>query len=216
MLFGLLAFLLPRRDRPHHQRGSTVAHSADTASRLWLLPLARAAVAGVIGCVVTFSPDHGPAMGLLVCGAFAISGGAVSVITALLTLTARARLFAFCAAAVTLLVGVAAFIALPVANLLSFVALLAGWALVAGALEFSSGCYGQGIAARDRRVVGVGTMLFGAAFALLPAQPVAAVGLFGAYAVMLAVYLAIAAFSLKWVGAAAAVARSTPTPRGNQ
>ncbi|MBF4461295.1 MULTISPECIES: DUF308 domain-containing protein [unclassified Rathayibacter] len=193
-----------------------MAHAADSASRLWALPLARAIVAAAAGAVVTFSPDHGPALGLTVFGGFAIASGAVAIVNAVRTLSGRARSLGVGAAALTVVVGMAAFFALPVATLLAFVALVAGWGLVSGFLEFASGRRGSGLAARDRVVVGVGTMLLGAAFALLPPHPVVTVGLLGAYAVMLGVYLAIAAFSLKWAAVADPAARTTPTSGGDR
>ncbi|PPG85587.1 hypothetical protein C5C39_16930 [Rathayibacter sp. AY1F3] len=199
-----------------------MAIAADSDRRLWTLPLARAVIAAVAGCVVTFSPDHGPSFGLAVFGGFAIATGAVSLALGLRSWSGRARPLALGSAVLTLVAGVAALVALPVANLLSFVALVAGWALLSGFLEFSSGRRGQGLAARDSVIVGVGTMLLGAAFGLLPPHPVVTVGLLGAYAVMVAVFLAIAAFSLKWAAGADAatghdpVAPTTPTSGGDR
>lgn len=192
------------------------ADTADRASRSWTLHLGRAIVAVVAGCVVTFSPDHSPAFGLVVFGGFAIASGAVSLVIAQRTLRGSGRGPALAAAAITLVAGVLGLVAVPVAALMSFVALVAGWALVTGALEFSSGRRSHGLAARDAVVVGIGTVLLGAAFALLPPHPVVSVGLLGAYAVVLGVYLAIAAFSLKWAAGADAVAPSTPTTGGDR
>ncbi|AND15429.1 DUF308 domain-containing protein [Rathayibacter tritici] len=197
-----------------------MAIAADSDRRLWTLPLARAVIAAVAGCVVTFSSDHGPAFGLAVFGGFAVVTGAVSLALGLRRWSGRARPLAVASAVLTLLAGVAAFLALPVANLLSFVALVAGWALLSGFLEFSSGRRSQGLVGRDAVIVGIGTMLLGAAFGLLPPHPVVTVGLLGAYAVMLTVYLAIAAFSLKWATAAATghdpVGPTTPTSGGDR
>lgn len=195
---------------------AVAADTADRASRSWTLALARAIVAAVAGCVITFSPDHSPAFGLAVFGGFAIASGAVSLVIGLRTLSGPGRTPALAAATITLVAGVLGLIAVPVAALMSFVALVAGWALVTGALEFSSGRRGHGLAARDAVVVGIGTVLLGAAFALLPPHPVVSVGLLGAYAVMLGVYLAIAAFSLKWAAGADAAAPSTPTTGGDR
>lgn len=195
---------------------ANAADTADRASRSWTLALARAAVAAVAGCAITFSPDHSPAFGLAVFGGFALATGALSLVIGLRTLEGRGRSLALASAAVTLLSGVGALVALPVAALLAFVALVAGWALVSGALEFSSGRRGRGLAARDSVTVGIGTMALGGVFAILPPHPVVSVGLLGAYAVVVAVYLAIAAFSLKWAAGADAVAPSTPTTGGDR
>lgn len=197
-----------------------MANAADSDRRLWILPLARAVIAAVAGCVITFSPDHGPAFGLAVFGGFALATGTLSLALGLPVWTGRSRPLAVGSAVLTLVAGIAALIALPVAHLLSFVALVAGWALISGFLEFSSGRRGHGLAARDAVIVGAGTMLLGAAFGLLPPHPVVTVGLLGAYAVMVAVFLAIAAFSLKWAAGATTghdpVAPTTPTSGGDR
>ncbi|KQQ05710.1 MULTISPECIES: DUF308 domain-containing protein [unclassified Rathayibacter] len=195
-----------------------MAHAADTAERAssWTLALARAAVAAIAGCVVTFSPDHSPAFGLAVFAGFALASGAVSLVRALRAPEGRGKRPAVTSAGVTLLAGVLGLVALPVATLLLFVALVAGWALISGSLEITSGRRGHGLAARDAVVVGAGTVLLGAAFALLPPHPVVTVGLLGAYAVVIGVYLAIAAFSLKWAAGADAVDASTPTSGGDR
>lgn len=195
---------------------ANAADTADRARRSWTLFLARAVAAAIAGCVITFSADHSAAFGLAVFGGFALVSGALSLAIGSRALTGRGRSLALGSAAVTLLSGVGALIALPVAALLSFIALVAGWALISGALEFASGRRGEGLAARDSVVVGIGTILLGAAFALLPPHPVVSVGLLGAYAVVLGVYLAIAAFSLKWAAGADAVAPSTPTTGGDR
>lgn len=196
-----------------------MAEAADTArttSRTWLLPLGRAIVAAVAGCTVTFSPDHSPVLGLAVFAGFALLTGALSLLLALRTLTGPGRAPALVSGGVTLLAGVLALVALPVPSLMLFIALVSGWGLVAGTFELVSGRRRSGLAARDSVVVGAGTLLLGAAFALLPPHPVVSVGLLGAYAVMVAVYLGIAAFSLKWAGASDAVAPSTPTTGGDR
>ena len=191
------------------------ADTAERASRSWLLVLGRAIVAAAAGCVVTFSPDHSPSLGLAVFGGFALLSGAASLALGLRS-AGTARTPALVAAGVTLLAGVLALVALPVPSLLLLIALVSGWGLVSGTFELVSGRRGSGLAARDAVVVGAGTLLLGAVFAVLPPHPVVSVGLLGAYAVMVGVYLAIAALSLKWAGASDAVAPSTPTTGGDR
>ena len=54
------------------------------------------------------------------------------------------------------------------------------------------------IAGRDWLVTGAMTAVLAVIFLLIPADVVLAVGLFGAYAVVIGVYLGIGAFTLKW------------------
>ena len=91
--------------------------------------------------------------------------------------------------------------ALPVLLLL-----IGGYAVLAGALELVWGIRHRGrrALARDGVVVGIGTLALAVVLALV-ADPVSAVGFFGAYAVMLGIFLIIAGLSLRWSAA------STPT-----
>jgi hypothetical protein len=64
--------------------------------------------------------------------------------------------------------------------------------------------------ARDWLVVGAATAVLALAFLVLPPHAVVSVGLFGAYLVMLGVYLLIAGLSLRWA-TTDAVRRVVPT-----
>ncbi|MDO9589875.1 MAG: hypothetical protein Q7J04_01885, partial [Microcella sp.] len=84
--------------------------------------------------------------------------------------------------------------ALPVLLLL-----IGGYAVLAGALELVWGIRHRDRSpfARDGIVVGIGTLALAVVLALV-ADPVSAVGFFGAYTVMLGVFLIIAGLSLRW------------------
>ncbi|MGK9219781.1 MULTISPECIES: acyl-CoA synthetase [unclassified Microbacterium] len=178
--------------------------------------LLRALIAALAALMVTFSPDHSAAVGLSVFSGWAIATAVVlglgtwmvtpagqRVLPALL---AFAHLFAGMAAGITSLRGPALyFVVIPV------------WALVAGALETGLGVAqrrrGERVIARDTLTIGVLTLVIGAATLLVPSGyaldyfiedagrtftltgEIIAVGLFGGYAAIVAVFLAIAGFS---------------------
>jgi uncharacterized membrane protein HdeD (DUF308 family) len=80
---------------------------------------------------------------------------------------------------------------------------VAVWAAVTGILELLAGLRlrGRTAAARDWIAAGALTALLALVFVLLPLDPVTAVGLLGAYLVVLGVLLLIGGFSLKWAAA---------------
>ena len=72
-------------------------------------------------------------------------------------------------------------------------------AAVTGLLELVAGLRRRGDASRrDWMIVGGLTVVLAIVMLLIPADPVLAVGLLGAYAVIIGVYLAIAGLSLRW------------------
>jgi len=75
--------------------------------------------------------------------------------------------------------------------------LVGGYAVLAGALELVWGIRHRDRSplARDAVVIGIGTLALAVVLALV-GDPVSAVGFFGAWAVMLGVFLLIAGFSL--------------------
>ncbi|NQX29257.1 hypothetical protein HQQ81_18075 [Microbacteriaceae bacterium VKM Ac-2854] len=183
--------------------------SVRSAGRYWSVPLARAVVALAVGIVVTFSADHTPSFGLAVFGAFALVAGVIGAILHTARVAGRARALLLTSASVDVLAGVIAILLLLTApSLDGFVYLVAVWGVFSGVPEFLAGRAARtdaplAAASRDWRLVGAATALFGVVFAVLPPHPIVSVGLLGAYAVMLGVFLGIAAFSLKWAAAGA-------------
>jgi predicted neutral ceramidase superfamily lipid hydrolase len=100
--------------------------------------------------------------------------------------------FLFGAAALATVVG-------DIATLPMLLLLMGGYAVLAGALELVWGLRhrARSALARDAIIVGASTLALAAVLALV-ADPVSAVGFFGAYAVMLGLFLLIAGLSLKW------------------
>lgn len=198
---------------------ATLGSTSGIARTYWPVPLVRAVVAAIAALVTTFSLDHSSIMGLLVFGVFALAGGVLGGVFGASRLgddRASRTLFLVQAAAS----GVAAIAALALSFAAptppAYVYLVVSWAVVTGLLELVAGVIGRErtVLARDWTVVGAITVILGIAFLAVPpdfttnfsgAQGVSgtmttsimAVGLFGAYAAIIAAYLAIGAFTLK-------------------
>jgi uncharacterized membrane protein HdeD (DUF308 family) len=105
----------------------------------WYVPVARAAPALVLAVVITFTPDHSAALGLLTFGIFAVLTGAVLTAYSLRS-TARgvSRSLTLTQGLVTVAAGVAS-LALVNGGLPYFVFLLTAWAAITGFLELYLG-----------------------------------------------------------------------------
>ena len=193
--------------------------AVNSRSRYWLVPVARAAVAAVAAVAITFNGNHSPWLGLSVFGGFAVLTALVEILLGSPRLAAdRVARGAFLAqAAVTLVAGVVALALAPTAGLPAFYGIVIVWALLTGAVELYSGfrLRGRSPLARDWMTIGGLTVLLAVAFLLVPpgldqqftgpdgvdrslTASVVTVGIFGAYAAIVAVLLVIGGFSLKW------------------
>jgi len=177
------------------------APTASAPSRAgWVMPVVRAVIALIPAIGITFTANHTPAMGLLVFGGFALASGLAVGILSWFNLAGRGARVSFVTQGVVgIVVGVLALLTHS-SGIGYFLYLVSLWAVVTGFLELSSGIRmrRRSPAARDWMIVGGATVLLAVVFLLLPADPVAAVGLLGAYLVVLGVYLGIAGLSLKW------------------
>lgn len=167
--------------------------------RYWLLPLVRAVVALVPAIAITFTANHTAAGGLLAFGGFAAVSGLALALLGWSGLRGSVRTAFVVQGVVGIIAGILALLTHN-GGLGYFLYLVSVWALVTGFLELTSGIRlrRQSPAARDWMVAGGATVVLAVAFLLLPAEPVTAVGLLGAYLVVLGVYLGIAGLSLKW------------------
>jgi uncharacterized membrane protein HdeD (DUF308 family) len=199
--------------------GATLGSSTRAARAYWPVPLVRAVVAAVVALVTTFSLDHSSLMGLLLFGVFALGGGVLGGVYGAARLADEVvsrRLFLAYAAVSGLAAIAALLLALVAPTPPSYVYLVASWAAVAGVLELVAGVRARSRTplARDWSTVGALTIVLALAFLVVPpdfttrfsgAQGVSGtmttsimtVGLFGAYAAIIAAYLAIAAISLR-------------------
>ncbi len=183
--------------------------------RYWIFVLARALPAAIVGVVITFSADHSVRVGALSLGVFAVVTAGLLIPTALTELSGRPRLLILGQGIVLAVGAILGFIGLggSVAYLLYVTSAVF---VVSGALELAAGLVSRGLSvARDWIFVGGLSVLFGLAVLLIPVDlvdvisvpdqvvapltaPTVVVGGLGAYAAIVAVYLVIAALSLRW------------------
>lgn len=189
---------------------ATARDAAPERTQYWVVPVVRGLLALVPSAVITFSPNHSPELGLLVFGVWAIVSGLVVGALSLRLLADRGiRSLVLVNAVVTVAAGL---LAVTVPGGLPFLLYLVSvWAAVTGFVELFAGLRARGRtpAARDWIAAGGFTALLAIVFLLLPPDAVTAVGLLGAYFVILGVYLVIGGFSLKWAAAPGAAASGT-------
>lgn len=182
----------------------------------WALPLARAVPAAGLAIIITFSADHSATFGLTVFGAFALVTGLVVGILGRWRLAVGLRSIVMVQAVVSILLGVFSLV-LSGGGVTSFFLVVSAWAGITGALELYLGLRTRGrhAASADWVAGGALTAILALVFVLIPPEfaqnfvgpdevprvldaAVVAVGLLGAYAAIMAVYLAIAGLSAKW------------------
>lgn len=179
-------------------------HAVDrhATSSPWVAPLLRAVPALVVGLAITFTADHSPALGLVMLAAFGIATAIVLLVTSLrMRPLEPLRPLHRGLAIIAGLAGALAVVVLTSggAGLALLLLLIGGYAVLAGALELVWGIRHRDRSplARDAVVIGVGTLALAIVLALV-GDPVSAVGFFGAYGVVLGIFLLIAGLSLKW------------------
>jgi uncharacterized membrane protein HdeD (DUF308 family) len=182
----------------------------------WYVPLARAVPALVLALVITFSPDHSSALGLVSLGVFGIVAGASLAAFGFRSAKGVTRTITLAQGLVTIAAGIAAIVA-PGGGLPYFVFVLTAFAAITGFLELYLGLRSRGRSrvSRDWVFAGALTAVLALVVLLLPPDfsqvftgpdgvtreltaSVIAVGALGAYWAILGVYLVIAGLSLKW------------------
>lgn len=186
--------------------------------------LARALFAAIAAVMVTFSPDHSAVIGLSIFSGFALATGLVLLAAGWIVYTVDTRWPSVLLGTVSVVAGLAAGIAQLRTDTMFFVILVA-WALLAGIIETVVGARGlralrgtprtdpSRTAFRDALTVGILTIALGVGLLFVPTTYalrytiedagatftltgiIIGVGIFGAYAAIVAVYLAIAGFS---------------------
>jgi uncharacterized membrane protein HdeD (DUF308 family) len=160
----------------------------------------RAAVSISVGLFITFTQSHSAATGLFALALFGIGSAVANVAS---TIWAKGKYLSVDSLPLTLIaLAVGLFAALipqtePTAQGLAFVYLVAGWAVISGAMELylanRSGFRTR--AGKDGLIsAGLGLSL-GLLFLIVQLDIVSAVGFFGAYLVISGVHLAIAALT---------------------
>ncbi|SDQ23659.1 hypothetical protein SAMN02800687_0986 [Curtobacterium sp. UNCCL20] len=195
-------------------------------ARYWPIPVLRAIPAAVVALVITFSSNHAAGYGLLLFGGFAAVDGLVLLLAGATRLPAdeRSRRTTLVQAVVTLLAAGTAF-ATNGLGLPAYIAVIAAWAVLTGALELTQGLRARRRSpfARDWSTIGGLTLLLAVAFLVTPPDysqqlggvervtgtldaSIVLVGLLGAYLAITAVFHVIAGLSHKWGTAAPAAA----------
>lgn len=196
-------------------------HAPARAFEVRHVQLARAVFAAIAAAMVTFSSDHSAALGLAVFSGFAIATGLVLLLAAWLVHPAGERAVPISLGLVSAIAGMIGGLP-PLRSTEMFFVLVIVWALLTGLIEGVAGWRALRVAAprstarseaRDALTVGVfgillalGTLAVPSGYALnyyiaeagesFTLTGIAiAVGVFGGYAAIVAVYLAIAAFS---------------------
>ncbi|PJJ73689.1 hypothetical protein CLV46_3285 [Diaminobutyricimonas aerilata] len=197
----------------------------------WSLPIARAIPSAVLAAVITFSPNHSASFGLVAFGVFALVSGAL--IAALATRAVPERTSARLVLAhgvLTALAGVGALVGMT-AGVAYLLGLVVTWAVLTGVLELAFALRGRRRidGTRDSLFAGILTLALAAVLVFLPpdlvvefsgiegvsgtlTSSIVAVGVIGAYAAVLAVFLIIGGLSLRWVSSAAPTSAEV-TPR---
>lgn len=181
------------------------------------LQLARALFAALAAVMVTFSSDHSAPVGLSVFSGFALATALAFAVGAWLVFPRASRAVPVLLAVVTGLAGLISAVGAWRSTVFFFVVVIA-WAVLSGVIELVGALRARRAgsdagAARDGLVVGILTLVFAVALLFTPAQyaleyyiadagrsftltgTTIAVGLFGGYAAIVAVYLAIAGLS---------------------
>jgi uncharacterized membrane protein HdeD (DUF308 family) len=186
------------------------------ADRYWIVAGVRALVALAVAAVVTFSPDHSEAVGHAAFGALAIGVGVAVLGGAIGMQTGITRALFGAHGILDLALGVVALLT-PQAGPAFLTFLVSAWGVITGALELYLGARARRSAgpARDWMFAGGLSVLLAVVVLVVPPDysrqfgglehvtgtltgVVIVVGVLGAYAAVLGVYLAIAALSLRW------------------
>ncbi|MCW4459118.1 hypothetical protein [Microbacterium sp. MPKO10] len=188
-----------------------------TQTRFWVLHIVRAVIFAAAGLFTTFSRDHSPHMGLMIFGAFTVALGITVGVLSFVTIGDRPMRRLVIAQSVMSLVAGGVALAFNSSGLGTYLLTVSIWAGLTGLLELYSGyrLVRRSALSRDLLIAGGLTALLAIVFVLLPPDfqqtdggidnaplalnsSVMAVGVFGAYAAVMAVFLAIGGLSLKW------------------
>lgn len=193
--------------------------AAQARAGYWPVQLLRAIPALAVGLVITFSADHTASFGLITFGAFALATGILMGWGSFRLENRHLRAVSLLLASVSAGCGVAALMVNGSGPGALFLLVII-FGAATGFLELYLGLRGRGRhdAARDWIAVGVLTALLAIAVLLVPADyslpwsatdvgaaasgvltsQIIVVGIFGAYAILVGVYLAIGGLSSRW------------------
>jgi uncharacterized membrane protein HdeD (DUF308 family) len=160
----------------------------------------RAAVSIAVGLLITFTQSHSAATGLFSLAIFGIGFAAANLAATIWAKGKYLSVESLPFTVIALIVGLfAAFIPQtePTAQALAFVYLVAGWAVISGAMELylANRAGFKTRAGKDGLISGVLGLALGLLFLIAQLDIVSAVGFFGTYLVISGIHLAIAALT---------------------
>lgn len=178
------------------------------------LQLARAAVAAIAAIMITFSPDHSAAVGLAVFSGWAMVTAIILLVAVWQVYAKGDRVTTAALAIITLVAGMVAGLPALRTTTLFFVIVIA-WAALTGVVELASGIRRRRTDEYARDAILIGAITLALALGLLLVNPAYSldyfieeagrsfeltgitigVGIFGGYAAIVAVFLAIAGLS---------------------
>ncbi|WP_223693014.1 DUF308 domain-containing protein [Leifsonia poae] len=170
------------------------------SDRYWVVPVVRAIAALIVAAVITFTRDtHTSQFGLVTFGLYAVVEGLAVGLLSLRTVTDAPTRTVFVVQGVIGVLAGALALALSTSGLGLYLFVVSVWAALTGFLELYSGLRNRAkdAAARDWLVVGAITAILAVVFLLIPSDAVLAIGLFGAWAVIVGVFQAIGGASLR-------------------
>lgn len=193
-------------------------HAIEPApTRFWILHVVRAVLFAAVALFITFSRDHSAGLGLTAFGVFAlVTGIVIGVLSVRMVADRATRRLIIAQAVISIFAGTAA-LALRGTGLGTLLLTVSIWAGMTGLLELYAGyrLIRRSALSRDFLIAGGLTALLAVVFVLVPpdfqqtdgglnnapltlTSSVMAVGVFGAYAAIMAVFLAIGGLSIKW------------------
>ncbi|HEU4807692.1 MAG TPA: hypothetical protein VFT01_05470, partial [Homoserinimonas sp.] len=188
-----------QRSPQQRSSGRPVGATAVVHRSHWMVPVLRAIPAIAVGVIITFTEDHGPRIGLIAFGVFALVSGAILLVGSLRTVTDPVVRGVFIAQGAISLIGGAASVLLWESGIGVLLLIVTVFAALTGVLELYAGLRSRGTApSRDWLTVGAYTAVAAIVFVLIPPDSILVIGLIGAYAIILGVFLLIAGLSLKW------------------
>jgi uncharacterized membrane protein HdeD (DUF308 family) len=176
--------------------------------------VARAVPFIITALIITFSPNHSSQVGLLAYGVFAIVSGLIVAVLSWRTVPEKSTRVTFLIQGVSGVLFGALALAFNGGGLGFFLFCATMNSAIGGFLELYAGLrHTKNPAARDWAVVGGLTVVFALILIFFPTDPVFAVGIFGAYAAIIGLFLVIAGLSLRWGTQTAPVTRAGRTAR---
>jgi len=177
--------------------------SSEASVAYYAVALTRSVSLLITGLLIAFTQNPPPQFGLVVFGAFAlVTSVSLGVLARGSVMTAQARGLHMWQALVSLVVGALA-LGLSQAGTLLLLWAIVLWAVLVGVAEIFAGWrLPPGAGTRtDWMVQGAMTVVLALIVLTQQADSVAVVGFFGAWAIVLGVYLAIAGLSARWASA---------------